>query len=403
MLFRSEFAAQPNKLFGVSVSELSGPERELAGRLLEIADTLPTPPMSVTVDGPWVFISYSTRDRAVVQWLRGELQKAGVRVWQDTAEVKPGDVISKRIESGITACSHFLPVMSPDFQASRWTQFEENLAWQREVEEGRIVIVPVLLRGEIRSLPLRYRGRRFIDLRKNKESGVEELIKSLQRPAALSNVRVNPIDRSELALVPAGVFKAGDKEFTNNLPREVELPAFYLARNLVTNAQYKKYIAANPSEKKPAYWDDERYNQPEQPVVGVNAMEAKAYCEWAGLRLPTEWEWEKGARGTDGRPYPWGEPTPTKERANYGGNVGQPTPVGSYPKGASPYGLMDMAGNVWEWTASVYSTDKDGTNWRTLRGGSFFNDAVNLRAAFRGSFGPDFRGCYFGFRCAQDP
>ena len=113
-------------------------------------------------------------------WLRAELEKAGVRVWQDAREVKPGDVITKSIEEGLTvACSHFLPVMSPAFQASRWTHFEENLAWQREVEEGRIVVVPVLLRGEARGLPLRYRGRKFIDLRKNKEFAIEKLIKSL--------------------------------------------------------------------------------------------------------------------------------------------------------------------------------------------------------------------------------
>lgn len=221
------------------------------------------------------------------------------------------------------------------------------------------------------------------------------------KKTGLEKIRINAIDGTELVLVSAGKFKAGSTEFKANPPGEKDLPSFYLARYLVTNAQYKKYLAANPRARKPEYWDNERFNQPEQPVVGVSAEEAEAYCQWAGLRFPTEWEWEKGARGTDGRPYPWGaKEKPTKELANFGMNVGHPTPVGSYPKGASPYGLMDMAGNVWEWTASTYN---EGETWRTLRGGSFFYGADFLRAAYRGDFHPVGRDHDVGFRCAQDP
>jgi formylglycine-generating enzyme required for sulfatase activity len=230
-----------------------------------------------------------------------------------------------------------------------------------------------------------------------------ELLTRLGIRTRADNVRINPIDGSELVLVPAGVFKAGDKEFKDNLTRDMELPAFYLARNLVTNAQYKKYLATNPKATKPEYWDDERFNQPEQPVVGVSAIDAESYCEWTGLRLPTEWEWEKGARGTDGRPYPWGEEKPTKERANFGGHVGQPTPVGNYPRGASPYGLMDMAGNVWEWTASVYGKDQYGSEWRTMRGGSFDSRNDNVCADHSSGNLPGDRDLHVGFRCAQDP
>ena len=150
----------------------------------------------------------------------------------------------------------------------------------------------------------------------------------------------------------------------------------------------------------PQYWNDSKWNESSQPVVGVDWNDATAYCQWAGKRLPTEWEWEKGARGTDGRPYPWGYNKPTKELANYEMNVGHPTPVGSYPKGASFYGLMDMAGNVWEWTASLY---KEEEQWRTLRGGSLFDDADALRAAFRNCSLADSRNSSIGFRCAQDP
>ena len=115
--------------------------------------------------------------------------------------------------------------------------------------------------------------------------------------------------------------------------------------------------------------------------------------------MPTEWEWEKGARGTDGRPYPWGPEDPDETRANYEMKVGQPTPVGSYPAGASPYGLMDMAGNVWEWTASDYKKGPE----KTVRGGSFNFHPDTLRAAIRSCYPPDSRGGPVGFRCAQDP
>jgi formylglycine-generating enzyme required for sulfatase activity len=140
--------------------------------------------------------------------------------------------------------------------------------------------------------------------------------------------------------------------------------------------------------------------QEQQPVVRVSWDEARAYCDWAGLRLPSEWEWEKGARGPDGRPYPWGEPGPDDTRADFGGVRGAPAPVGSYPAGASPYGLMDMAGNVWEWTASDYGKESER---KTVRGGSFGSGAGLLRAAFRPLYLPDYRLRDLGFRCAQDP
>jgi formylglycine-generating enzyme required for sulfatase activity/molybdopterin-guanine dinucleotide biosynthesis protein A len=390
--------AEPERFFRVAASALAAAERDLAARLLAPAAPSPAPHPPAAA-GPVVFISYSSRDKAVVTRLRSALEQSGIRVWLDVGEINPGDVITKRLEEGITESTFFLPVLSPHFLRSSWTQLEENLAWQREVEEGRVVVVPLLLQGELRHLPLRYRQRRFVDLRGDFDAGMAELLAFLRQPAERVLVRMNAVDATELVLVPAGAFQAGKPEQPDNKPRQMELPAFYLARYPVTNAQYRKYLDASREAAKPEYWDDERFNQPQQPVVSVSWHDAQAYCKWAGLRLPTEWEWEKGARGTDGRPYPWGKDDPDPSRAVFGNLSGQPAPVGSCPAGASPYGLMDMAGNVWEWTASDY----DKGPRKTVRGGSFYDVARNLRAAIRYGNHPDSRSRSIGFRCAQDP
>mgnify|MGYP000947240947 CR=1 FL=1 len=213
------------------------------------------------------------------------------------------------------------------------------------------------------------------------------------------------------------------------------LPAFRIDRLEVSVARYGDCVTAGACT--PARRLAPRFRAPEQPVVGVSWTQASAYCAWAQGRLPTEREWEKAARGTDGRTFPWGEDAPTATRAVFGrGARGNPDRVGARPDGASPYGALDMAGNVWEWTSSPYdpyayrspeeaptcaralaSLDAlrregvqgfTGTNplpatcERVLRGGAWNYGAAGLRSSNRVHHPPSFQIVVAGFRCADD-
>ena len=204
---------------------------------------------------------------------------------------------------------------------------------------------------------------------------------------------------SGMVAVPAGEFTYGSGEI-----RTTE--AFYIDIHEVTAGEYKACVDANKCDyngsTSSSYrtWNNSKDNH---PINYVNWNEAVAYCTWKGKRLPTEVEWEKAARGTDGRTYPWGNQT---ARCDYavmlegGGGCGTDSvwPVGSKENGKSPYGAYDMAGNLWEWTNSLWSPT---SNYRVLRGGSFLGVEFNLRSSYRYSFALSGRYTSFGFRCSQ--
>ena len=213
-----------------------------------------------------------------------------------------------------------------------------------------------------------------------------------------------------LVQIRAGEFLYGEQ----NWP--VHLDEYWIARHPVTNAQFSAFLKAAHypyAGKIPAGKDD-------FPVVNVNWMDAAAFCDWAArtsgqsIRLPTEAEWEKAARGTNGRTFPWGEQEPNGQLCNFGLNHRGPTPVLRFsPQGDSPFGVTDLAGNVWEWTADWYSSSFLNQNpranpkgafsgqSRVLRGGSWHDEGWYIRSVYRNWDPPIVRNDSLGFRCSR--
>jgi formylglycine-generating enzyme required for sulfatase activity len=251
-----------------------------------------------------------------------------------------------------------------------------------------------------------------------------------------------------MILVPAGPFTMGADtggELDEHPAHRVDLPAFWLDVTEVTNEAWDRCVAASAcsppdasSAGRNGFGSDVRFRGPRQPVSAVSWDAARGYCAWLGKRLPTEAEWEKAARGTDARRYPWGNDEPTPDRAVFSLS-GVTADVGTHPRGAGPYGHLDLAGNVWEWMEDVYdpyaytrpgagegkgSTCEEailalddlrahgkkgytGANpipsecERVLRGGAFNYPAPGLRSSNRVHHAARFRLVMAGLRCAK--
>ena len=232
----------------------------------------------------------------------------------------------------------------------------------------------------------------------------------------------------DMVPIPAGKFSMGfqDGDEDERPVHTVVLDAFWIDRYEVTNGQYQAFLEALEYPP-PIYWGDSRFKGLEQPVVGVAWVDADAYCRWAGKRLPTEAEWEKAARGTEGRIYPWGDKF-DGVRLNWRGHADYArdpdpvadgyvftAPVGSYADGVSVYGIHDLLGNVWEWCADWYDENvyeihaaqnpkgpSEGLT-RVLRGGAWIDYQSNLRTTNRMRAFPTLKHMDIGFRCAKTP
>lgn len=244
----------------------------------------------------------------------------------------------------------------------------------------------------------------------------QRLTRLLREPGVRRSVRIAVAEVLDgvMAEVPGGEFTMGDSA---GAPDEgpthvVSVKSFWIDKYPVTNAQYARFVRAT-GYRAPAYWKHGEYPEGEEglPVTGVSWYDAKAYADWVGKRVPTEAEWEKAARGVDGRRYPWGDKFETDHcnwfESSSGGDL---TPVGSFPLGISPFGVHDMAGNVWEWVedwyqpypGNLYQSEQFGQKCKVMRGGAArIANESRLRCACRLYSEPEERYSNVGFRCAR--
>ena len=240
----------------------------------------------------------------------------------------------------------------------------------------------------------------------------------LLHPAWDSSAWTKPRTPQGMVYVPEGYFPMGNTagDADDQKPMHyVYTSAYFIDKYEVSNAEYDKFLKAT-RHPKPKYWDDARFNQPEQPVVGVNWYDAMAYARWKGRRLPTEAEWEKAARGSDGRLYPWGERDAKGTNLYFLNVYGMEdkfeftAPVNYYASGASPFGALNMAGNVWEWCLDWYEQgyyrispelNPEGPGvavMKVLRGGSWINNLDGTQATHRARNLPETQNSIYGFR-----
>jgi serine/threonine-protein kinase len=237
---------------------------------------------------------------------------------------------------------------------------------------------------------------------------------------------VSPKDGMVQVYVPAAEFLMGsadgdaDAGSDEKPQHRVTLDAYWIDKTEVTNVMYATCVQAGactvPSNSS-SYTRSSYYGNPTYqsfPVIYVSWNDAQKYCAWAGRRLPTEAEWEKAARGADGRKYPWGNTWDAAKFNSWEAGPKDTTAVGSYPAGASPFGALDMAGNVWEWVADWWGAYYAGSparnptgpasgTYRVLRGGAWYINLPLVRSALRSGNSPGYVSSIVGFRCSRSP
>lgn len=406
---------------------------------------------------PRIFLCHASEDKPRVKELYHRLQDTGYRPWLDKFDLLPGQHWRREIEKIIRDPYNLVLVCLSNNSITKRGVVQQEIQWALDIleqmPEESIYLIPVRLepcQAPDQLADLQWVNlfepegfeylTRALDYEIGKRQGVPELepvtpakIKGFHGPELQPALKKFPkipslqlpFDEPELILIPAGKFLMGSDPKLDTHAKDNEqpqhrlyLPAYSIAKTPVTNAQYAAFVQAT-GHRPPKNWigkeppNDEKYH----PVVHVSWKDAAAYCRWLAhvarkpYRLPTEAEWEKSARGTDGRIYPWGNERDATRCNTHESGKGATTPVGSYPSGAGPYGVLDMAGNIWEWCATKHGKsypyiieDEWADNYlkesadRVLRGGAFSFSGSYARCAFRGRL--DANGSYdcIGFR-----
>jgi len=390
-----------------------------------------------------IFLSYASPDREQAQSIYLALRDQGHRVFFDRADLPAGDEYHNRIREAIEDCQLFIFLVTPQaLDAESYTLSELEIA-----DKSRRKLLPVALADiDFSKLPPSLKAVTVLRPDGNIAASVAAAVhriatslkrKWLKRAAAVSGLLVLGAaaifygidardgvesvgkDGAPAVLIPAGKFVMGDDE--NSPRREMFLDAFYMDRYEITVARYGNFLKATGKLNEPDDFPESDLKKfGDFPVVGVNWHGANNYCRWAGKRLPTEAEWEKAARGEDGRNYPWGLDEPTSAHARFGVSSRKPvypdgvSRVGTHPRGMGPFGMYDLAGNAWEWVADWYSTSfprgesqnpkgPDSGTAKVIRGGGWMDPADRITATKRMYLNPNESMEDTGFRCARDP
>lgn len=393
-----------------------------------------------------IFLSYPSQDRALVEPIYLALRAQRHSVFFDRTDLPPGEEYDIRIRKAIEASDLLIFVLSPDaLDAGSYTLTELGIAqktWAHPA--GRVL--PLILRPiGLDWIPPYLKSISLLEPEGNVAAAVADAVHriALARRRALLTTVVKGLavaavvgvgaylwwanrqpaqettgqDDAPARMIPAGNFTMGDDE--ESPQREIYVDAFYLDKYEVTTSRYATFLQATGSVTLPEYRENVVVDRGgDLPVVGIDWHDADAYCRWADRRLPTEVEWEKAARGADGRKYPWGDEEPTTTRANFGrpltGSYKEGlAAVGSHESGTSPYGVHDLAGNVSEWVADWFAEGfarsevrnprgpENGTG-KVIRGGGWYDPVDKLKSTKRYFASPDNRSDDIGFRCARD-
>ena len=389
-----------------------------------------------------IFLSYASQDREMAKSIYLALRDQRHTVFFDRADLPAGDEYHNRIRSAIENSDLFMFLISANaIDAGSYTLTELSIA-----EKMLIKVLPVVLGNvDVEKLPALLKAVTFFQTDGNLPAAVaaevyriakerrRRRLKYLSAALVVALVVVGGVfyalrgrdsrervgkDGAPAVLIPAGAFLGGDDE--NSPRRELFVEAFYLDQYEVTVGRYARFLQATGNVRPPEEWDTvDLNNGTDLPVIGVDWQDANSYCQWVGRRLPTDAEWERAARGSDERKYPWGDEPPTSEHARFAQNYEKAVykngvaRVGSHRKGTSPFGIHDMAGNAWEWTADWFSESfpyadrrnpkgpSSGTS-KVLRGGGWYDQADRLVSTKRMHANPEQRDDSIGFRCASD-
>lgn len=389
-----------------------------------------------------IFLSYASQDREQAKAIYLALCEQGHKIFFDRADLPAGEEYHNRIRAAIERSHLFLLLISPNaVDAGSYTLTELTIA-----EKCRARLLPVVLtKPDMERLPASISSVTYLETDGNVTGAVAAEVHRIARDrwwqrvkkfvvaaamiAVISAVAFYAMrnrsqgelvgkDGAPLVAIPPGLFVMGDDKESPR--REVFVDGFMLDKYEVTVARYAVFLKAAGNLKPPDEWETAHpIGTGDLPVVGVDWQDANGYCRWAGRRLPTEAEWEKAARGADGRKYPWGDDSPSAEHARYGKPYQNAVyqdgvvRVGSYAKGISAFGIHDLAGNVSEWVADWFSETlprrdlrnpkgPEGGTDKVVRGGGWYDPPERITTTKRFHASPSQRSDDIGFRCAAN-